>query len=73
MITITNLRKFRKEKGWTQKETAVKIGISLDYIKKIECYDKIPSVKVLMRISDVFNCKTIDEILIKEEQHSNAS
>lgn len=57
------LRQLRTSKGWTQVKAAEEIGISLDYVKKIESYGKVPSMKVITKIKEVFGCETIDEIL----------
>lgn len=47
------LREFRKEKKWTQKETAEKIGISRSYYSDIENGRTLPSGKTLFKINNV--------------------
>jgi transcriptional regulator with XRE-family HTH domain len=51
------LKKIRLEKGLTQKELAAKIrqGVDYTYIGRIERGQQLPSLKVLLRISEAFS------------------
>jgi transcriptional regulator with XRE-family HTH domain len=51
------LKKIRVEKGLTQKELAAKIqqGVDYTYIGRIERGQQLPSLKVLLRISEAFS------------------
>jgi transcriptional regulator with XRE-family HTH domain len=51
------LKKFRMEKGLTQKELASKVkgGVDYTYIGKIERGQQLPSLKVLQGISETFS------------------
>ena len=57
-----NIKRFRKEKGYTQRELADASGLSEAtisyYIRKI----KMPGVKALINIAYALNC-TIDELV----------
>ncbi|QEZ68022.1 XRE family transcriptional regulator [Paraclostridium bifermentans] len=62
-----NIKKFRKEKGLTQKELAEKIGVSGAYIQQIENNKKNPSIKTLNKISSALGV-TIQELIAGEKQ-----
>ena len=56
------IRKYRKEKGMTQKDLAEKSGISIGYLCHLEKGSRVnPSTEVMERISNVLG-KTIPEI-----------
>ncbi|MFS0837273.1 helix-turn-helix domain-containing protein [Paenibacillus sp. 1P03SA] len=57
------LKQLRKEKGWSQMETAIKLGISIDYLRSLEIGRKTPSLKLLRKIANTYGCGTIDELL----------
>lgn len=54
-IVRINIRKYRKEKGLTQKMLAEKINYSVGYINEIESLSKRKSFSILMlgRIADI--------------------
>ncbi len=43
---------YRKLKNLEQKELAYNVGISAQYLSRIECGQKIPSIPVLVRIAE---------------------
>ncbi len=51
------LKRLRLEKGYTQKELAARVSGGLDYtyIGKIERGEQLPSLKILIRISEAFS------------------
>lgn len=51
------LRKFRLEKGLTQQELAQAIGVSRQTIIALERGDSTPSVKVALKLADLFGLK----------------
>ncbi|TDO94120.1 helix-turn-helix protein [Halanaerobium saccharolyticum] len=57
-----NLKKARKNKGFTQKELAEIVGIKRSTIAGYESKDQEPSYKVLKKISDALDC-SIDSLL----------
>lgn len=57
------LKQLRKEKGWTQQETAEIIGLSLDMVKSIENGRVNPSLMTAWRIKQAFGCSCIDELI----------
>jgi DNA-binding XRE family transcriptional regulator len=59
------LKELRKSKGWTQKQAAIALDKSIDYVKKVETGRCTPSLDMAQKIANVFDCKTIDEILVK--------
>ena len=54
-----NIRKFRKEKGYTQAKLASEADLSVDYISEIESLRKKKSFSIatLGRIADVLDVK----------------
>lgn len=54
-----NIRKFRKEKGYTQAKLASEADLSVDYISEIESLRKKKSFSIatLGRIADVLDIK----------------
>lgn len=54
-IVRKNIKKFRKEKGYTQQKLSEEAGISIDYLAEIESEKrkKSFSLAVLGRIADV--------------------
>lgn len=49
------LKRLRLEKGLTQKELAAKVGLDYTYIGKIERGEQLPSLKILLKISEVLS------------------
>lgn len=46
------IKRIRVEKNLTQKELASKVGIDFTYIGKIERGEQLPSLKILLKISE---------------------
>lgn len=60
------LRKYRKEKGLTQKDIAEKCGVSIGYMSHLEKGTRVnPSTEVMEKIAQVLG-KTIPEIFFAE-------
>lgn len=57
-----NIRKLRMRKGLTQEKLAEATSITLNYLGVIEIGNKMPSMKVLIRISEVLGIRTKDLI-----------
>ena len=58
------IKQYRKSTGLTQLQTARKIGISLDSIKRYEAGTSEPRATELLKMSELFGC-TVDELLGK--------
>ena len=57
------IKKFRKQKGWSQQKLAEKTGLSFNAITKIEQgLAKHPTLKTLIKLADVFGM-SIDELV----------
>lgn len=56
------IQKFRQKKDFTQEKLAEKAGITLNYMGIIEIGNKMPSMKVLIKIAEVLEVKTKDLI-----------
>lgn len=57
------IKKFRKQKGWTQQKLAEKTGLSFNAITKIEQgRAEHPTLKTLIKLADVFGI-SIDELV----------
>lgn len=57
------MKQLRTSKGWTQKRTALELGVSLDYVKSVEIGRCIPSLQMAKKISSTFGCECIDQII----------
>ena len=51
------IAKFRKEKGWTQKQLAKATGLSKSYISSIE-EGKLPGIKTVVVIAEALGVET---------------
>jgi transcriptional regulator with XRE-family HTH domain len=49
------IRAFRKLKGYTQKELAEELGISVSVLGEVERGTRIPQLELLHRISEILN------------------
>ena len=57
------IKKFRKQKGWSQQKLAEKTGLSFNAITKIEQgRAEHPTLKTLIKLADVFGV-SIDELV----------
>lgn len=54
-ILQTNIKKYRKEKGLTQLQLAIKCSLSVDHISGIERGIFNPSVKTIFKIAEALN------------------
>lgn len=59
-----SVRKHREKRGMTQEMLAEKAEIDTSYIGQIERGLRYPSLKVLFKVADALNVKTVD--LFKE-------
>jgi len=55
-----NMKRLRKERGWSQEALADEAGLDRTYISGIERKVKNPTVTVVERISKSLNCKLGD-------------
>ena len=60
----TNVAVCRKNKGMTQEELAVKVGVSQTMINYIESGKKKPSLEIALTIAKEFNT-TVDSLLAR--------
>lgn len=56
-IFINNLKKYRKQAGYTQAQLAVLIDKSFNYINGIECGVSFPPPDVIDKISEILKIK----------------
>lgn len=54
------IQEFRQLKGYTQEQLAVLLNISGDYLGKIERGQKVPSLKLAVRIAKLLDCTLND-------------
>ncbi len=56
------LQRLRRDKGWTQKALAQRVagGVNTTYIGKIERGDQLPSLKILLRLSQALDVSVGD-------------
>ncbi|MDD7417688.1 MAG: helix-turn-helix transcriptional regulator [Treponemataceae bacterium] len=56
-LFIANLKKYRKENGFSQMALAEKCETSASYIGEIEIGKKFPSIEMIQKISQAMNIK----------------
>ena len=61
-VITSRIKALRNKHGFTQHEMAEKLGLEHNSYAKMESGSNIPSVKILMRISEIFNV-SVDLIL----------
>lgn len=64
---VKNIKKVRKEKGWTQEQLALNAEISYDFMRRIESKKRHSgfSVETLYRLASVLNV-SIDELMERD-------
>ena len=67
---MNRIKQLREEYGMTQQELADKIGGAKSTIAMYEKEDRKPSLEVLIKLSEIFNC-SIDYILCKSDIKSS--
>jgi len=60
-----NVKRYRKQRGLTQKEVALIAGISGATVSEIESETKPPSMKMLKKLATALRCTPAD--LLKED------
>ena len=62
-----NIKKFRKKAGLTQQDLADKVGISLNFMGKVEVAFSKPSLDTVIDIADKLNTTVSDLCNMKNE------
>ena len=52
MSLAENIKKIRKQKGWSQKDLGAMIGSHLSHVNRIETGKQNPSLEVLIKLAD---------------------
>jgi len=55
-----HLRSQRRMKGWTNEQTAQKIGVTKAHYNKLELGTKNPSIQVAFKLAALFECSVED-------------
>jgi transcriptional regulator with XRE-family HTH domain len=58
----SNIKKIRKEKGWSQRDLANKIDSDASYINRLETGKLNPSISAMERIANAMDC-TLDQLV----------
>ena len=66
-----NIRKCRRENGMTQEDVAEKLGVTPDYVSKVENAQKHPSLKLLDRLAILYNMDMSEFITGINPEHDN--
>ena len=67
-----NIKKYRKEKGWSQSELAKQIGTTLSHINRIETGKYKPSLDVLMKLANVLGV-SVDQLVSEQTESMSVS
>lgn len=62
------ISEFRKKRGLTQNDLAILLGVKRSCVAKWETGVNFPSVPLLIKLSEIFNC-TIDELVKGEKEN----
>jgi len=65
---MKTIREYREERGWTQFELAVKVGVTPGAVSNWERGVSEPKVSQLRRLAEVFGVKMDDILLVEPEQ-----
>ena len=57
-----NMKRFRKEKGWSQEELAFESGLHRTYISGIERGARNPTIVILARLAETLHV-TVDQLV----------
>ncbi len=63
---MNRIKQLREENNWTQLELSQKMNCAMSSIAMYEKGDRKPSLEVLVKLSEIFNC-SIDYILCKTD------
>lgn len=66
-VFADNVKKYRKEKGYSQEHFAELCGMHRTYISALECYRRSISLENIQRIADALEVETYMLFLEKEE------
>ena len=66
-VMQNNLRKLRKERGYTQIALQTKTGIEQALLSKFESGERVPPTETLLKLADFYNV-SIDYILCRTEK-----
>ena len=74
LVTIMphKLRELRAEAGLSQAQVAAKVGIGRSGYTRIECGDRLPSLRLAQRIAAVFS-RTVEDIFPAAEHQEPAN
>lgn len=64
----TRIKEMRLEKGLTQTDLALKLGLTRNTIAYYENEDKTPTVEILSKIADLFQC-SIDYLVFRNDDN----
>lgn len=59
-VFCKRIKNKRLELGLTQKDLALRLGITRSYVSMIESGDKIPSRVQILALANIFGCSVID-------------
>lgn len=63
---MNRIKQLREENSWTQLELSKKMNCAISSIAMYENESRKPSMEVLIKLSEIFNC-SIDYLLCKSE------
>ena len=68
MEVSNRIKEFRQERGLTQDELALAVGVSRQSINSIERNRYVPSLPLALKFSEVFECPTDDIFALEEKR-----
>ena len=61
-----NMKRLRKERGWSQEALADEAGLDRTYISGIERVVKNPTITVIDRVASALNCRLGDLLDVRQ-------
>lgn len=57
------IKELRSEKGWTQFQTAIESGVSVDMIRSIEIGRTLPGLVTALKLKKALGCNYIEDLI----------
>ncbi len=70
MILSENIQKYRKQRGWSQEELAVKLSVTRQSISKWELGEAVPEINKIIQMADIFEVSLDDLTGHSSKQHN---
>ena len=70
MVLASNIRNYRKQRGYTQKELAILLGVSRESVVKYELDQSKPSIESLIILAELFDV-SLDHLVLGKKAYGS--